>query len=396
MIIKPALRSNVFLNAHPLGSQAYVKQLIQEARSFKPFKGPKHVLIIGGSSGYGLSTRIALTFGAKASTLNVSFESGPKGDRTGSAGWWNNIFFQQETAQLSSQHKDFVGDAFSAAMKQQVIQYLKDHKLTIDLVVYSLASGARNNPLTNELVRSAIKPIGQSASGKTIDVGEKKVLDLSLTPANEQEIKDTVYVMGGEDWKAWIDALDQANVLSPSVKTISYTYIGGPTNAAIYRAGTLGKAKEDLELKAKEIHQLLQKKYHGEALISSSKAVVTKASVFIPKMPIYVSCLIDVMTRRGVHETTLAHKYRLFNEMVYGNQRLLDEHGRLRLDAPEMETSIQKETLSLMNKHDNESIFALPGTTMFINEFYRIHGFRVLPDDNIEVDLNQLALLQPK
>ena len=396
MIIKPALRSNVFLNAHPLGSQAYINQLIEEARTFKPFKGPKHVLIIGGSSGYGLSSRIALAIGAGSSTINVSFESGPKGDRTGSAGWWNNIFFQQALAKTSSNHKDFVGDAFSSAMKQQVIQYIKDQNISLDLVVYSLASGARSHPETNELVRSAIKPIGQTTSGKTIDVGEKKILDLSLTPATDQEIKDTVFVMGGSDWQQWIDALDKAQVLSPLVKTISYTYIGGPTNAEIYRAGTLGKAKEDLENKAKAIHNVLQKKYRGEALISSSKAVVTKASVFIPKMPIYVSCLLDVMTRRGVHETTLQHKYRLFKDMVYGDARILDNEGRLRLDAPEMEPRIQEETLQLMKRYDNETIFNLPGTKMFIEEFYRIHGFHIINDDQTDVDMTHLAQLTLK
>ena len=391
MIIKPALRSNVFLNSHPLGSQAYIRQLIQEARTHQPFKGPKHVLIIGGSSGYGLSSRIALAVGANASTINVSFESGPKGDRTGSAGWWNNIFFHQEIANAQSVHKDFIGDAFSSAMKQQVIQYIQEQKITIDLVVYSLASGVRNNPTTNELVRSAIKPIGQPVAGKTIDVSDKKILDLALNPASEQEINDTVYVMGGGDWKAWMDALDQAKVLSPFVKTISYTYIGGPTNAPIYRSGTLGKAKEDLESKAKEIHTMLQTNYQGEALISSSKAVVTKASVFIPKMPIYVSCLFDVMTRRGVHETTLQHKYRLFSDMVYGSKRVVDAEGRIRLDARELTDSIQQETLKLMEVYDNEKLFSLNGTQMFISEFYQIHGFGIAGvNENEDVNLDTL------
>lgn len=397
MIIKPSLRSNVFTNAHPLGCKQYVANLMTEAKTFETFKGPKRVLIIGGSSGYGLSSRVALTVAGGASTVNVSYESAPKGERTGSAGWWNNIYFQQLTAGLPSQHKDFIGDAFAKETKDLVTQYIKANWGKVDLVIYSLASGARLNPSTKELVRSAIKPIGKDVVGKTIDVAERKVVDLTIPAATAQEIQDTVYVMGGSDWKDWLVALDQAGVLAPGAKTISYTYIGGPTNAEIYRAGTLGKAKEDLETKAKEMNLWLKSKYQGEALISSSKAVVTKASVFIPKMPIYVACLFETMIKHQVHETTLRHKYRLFKEMVYGNKRNVDTEGRLRLDAPEMEPSIQKETSLLMSKYESEQIFKLKGMQLFIEEFYRIHGFG-FPEVDYEKDvpLESLSLLQPK
>ncbi|MDP2425478.1 MAG: trans-2-enoyl-CoA reductase family protein [bacterium] len=375
MIIEPAIRSNICINAHPLGSKQFVQNQIDEVKLLGTFPGPKNVLIIGGSSGYGLSSRIALAFGARANTINVSFESGPSGKRTGVAGWWNNIYFQQLAKETNRLHKDFNGDAFSQAMKNQVIDYIKHTLGSIDLVVYSLASPVRNNESTNQLVRSAIKAIGSEVSGKTIDIASRKVLDLTVQSASEEEIKDTVYVMGGEDWLFWIQALDQAGLLAKNAKTISYTYIGGETTTRLYRGGTLGKAKEDLEAKAVQIHELLTQKYQGEALISSSKAVVTKASVFIPQMPIYVSCIYEVMKKRGVHESITAHKHRLFKDMVYGNKRIVDDKKRIRLDHLEMDPSIQEEAIALMNKTTDQGLFDLDGTKLFIEEFYKMNGF---------------------
>ena len=348
MIIKPTIRTNIFTNSHPLGCKEFVSKQIKEAKDLGSFTGPKNVLIIGGSSGYGLSSRIALAFGANANTINVSFESGPKGKRTGSAGWWNNIYFQELAEETGNTHKDFVGDAFSKEMKQQVIEYVKETFGKIDLVIYSLAAGARKNHETGEVVRSHIKAIGEPAVGKTIDLGTYDVKELVVNGANEQEILDTVYVMGGSDWFDWIDILDKNELLENNCKTISYTYIGGPTTEKIYRGGTMGHAKEDLEDKAFKLNAILNEKYNGEALISSSKAVATKASVFIPQMTIYVSCLYDVMTRNNVHESILEHKFRLFKDMVYGSNRILDSKGRIRLDHLEMDEQIQQETISLM------------------------------------------------
>ena len=397
MIIKPSIRSNFFTNAHPLGCKQNVVNQINEAKSLPQFNGPKNVLIIGGSSGYGLASRIALAYASDANTINVSFENEPKGSKTGSAGWWNNIYFQQLAKETKHIHKDFVGDAFSPEMKKSVIDYIKNHFGKIDLVIYSLASGGRLNYQTNELIKSHIKTIGEDAVGKTIDIIKNEVYDLVVTPANDQEIEDTIYVMGGSDWYDWINLLDQAEVLNQQFKTISYTYIGGPTTEKIYRGGTLGKAKEDLENHSQLIHNMIEKKYQGEALISSSKAVTTKASVFIPQMTIYVSCLYDVMTRHGVQETILKHKYRLFSDMVYGNQRIIDEKGRIRLDHLEMAPHIQEETIHLMTSLSNEDVLELPGTKMFLRDFYQINGFH-FDEINYENDvpLDELSNLRPE
>jgi enoyl-[acyl-carrier protein] reductase/trans-2-enoyl-CoA reductase (NAD+) len=397
MIIKPSIRSNFFTNSHPFGCRQNVLNQINEIKSLPSFEGPKNVLIIGGSSGYGLASRIALAYASSANTVNVSFENEPKGSKTGSAGWWNNIYFQEFAAETKNIHKDFVGDAFSPEMKQQVIDYVKNNLGKLDLVIYSLASGARLNYQTNELIRSHIKTIGEVAIGKTIDIINMNVEDLTVTPANEQEVIDTVYVMGGSDWYDWIFALDEANLLNYHAKTISYTYIGGPTTEKIYRGGTLGKAKEDLENHAKMLNMHLKEKYDGEALISSSKAVTTKASVFIPQMTIYVSCLYDVMTKHHVHETIATHKYRLFKDMVYGDKRIVDDQKRIRLDHLEMDPKIQKETIHMMTTLSNEDILKLNGTKMFLRDFYQINGFEFDEIDyNQDVDIQALSELRPK
>lgn len=396
MIIEPNIRSNFFTSAHPFGCRQNVLNQINEAKSLKSFEGPKNVLIIGGSSGYGLASRIALAYGSNANTINVSFENEPKASKTGSAGWWNNIYFQEFAKETKNIHKDFVGDAFSQEMKQDVMSYIKTHFGHIDLVIYSLASGARMNYATNELVRSHIKTLGEDAVGKTIDVLNKEIYDLTVTQASEQDVKDTVYVMGGSDWYDWLKALDQANVLNQFVKTVSYTYIGGPTTVKIYRGGTLGKAKEDLEKHAAIIDALLKEKYQGEAMISSSKAVTTKASVFIPQMTIYVSCLYEVMIKHNVHESILKHKHRLFSDMIYGDKRILDDLNRIRLDHLEMDEHIQKETIDMMMRLSNEELLQLNGTKIFLRDFYQINGFEFDSIDYTqEVDIESLSELQP-
>lgn len=397
MIIQPSIRGNVFTNAHPLGCQQTIKNYLEEVSKLSSFKGPKNVLIIGGSSGYGLASRIALAFKGGANTLNISFESAPKGKRTGTAGWWNNIYFQQATESLGTLHKDFVGDAFSQDFKDEVVQYIKETFGKIDLVIYSLAAGARKHPTEDILVRSAIKTLGEPAEGETINVAKESIEDLVVEGATDEEVKNTVFVMGGEDWEQWIQQLAKEELLATSAKTISYTYIGGPTTARLYRDGTLGKAKEDLEETAKRLDRLLSETLQGEALISSSKAVVTKASVFIPQMPIYVSCLFDVMMEAGVHESIIEHKHRLFASMVYGEHRRLDDEGRIRLDHLEMDEDIQTKTAAKMKNINEKDLFDMEGTKQFLKDFYQIHGFQH-PNINYEtsVDLESLEKLEPK
>jgi len=374
MIIKPSIRSNVFLNAHPKGIQAYIQTLFHEAQSFQKFKGPKNVLIIGGSSGYGLASRVALAVSSGANTLNVSFEGAPSDKRTGTAGFWNNVYFLEEATKLGTKHIDVVADAFSETTKKEVIARIKKEFGKIDLVIYSLAAGARPNPETGDLVRSALKPIGEPLDGDTIDVATKSLKPLHMDAATEEDIKNTVYVMGGSDWESWITHLDQDNVLDHNLKTISYTYVGSGSMDKIYRAGTIGKAKDDLEATSLRMHAWLKEKYHGESLISSSKAVVTKASVFIPGITSYIACLFDVMKEKGVHETTLAHKHRLFKDMVYGDLRRVDNLHRIRIDHYEMQEDIQEATLNKLDKAQ-ANIVDLQGTHDFVREFHHIHGF---------------------
>jgi len=217
--------------------------------------------------------------------------------------------------------------------------------------------------------------MGEPITGKTIDIATLSIKEITVGAATESEIKDTVYVMGGSDWHDWIIQLMDNDVLNDNVKTISYTYVGGPATERIYRSGTMGQAKEDLENTAKNLNVLIKNRYQGEALISSSKAVVTKASVFIPQMPIYVACLYEVMEKHGVHETILQHKYRLFKDMVYGHKRIVDTQGRIRIDHKEMDATIQKEVFEMMHKMDEKTIFELDGTKRFLTDFRNIHGF---------------------
>jgi len=375
MIIKPSIRNNVYLNAHPKGCEAFVNSLSEEAKDLPDFAGPKRVLIIGGSSGYGLASRVALAQNAHASTINVSFEKRPSGKRSGTAGFWNNIAFLKQAKTLDSAHYDIIGDAFSEDIKKRTMQKIKETFSRVDLVVYSLAAGARPDPETGKLVYSSLKPIGEPLVGRTIDVANKKMKDIRISPATREEIDNTVYVMGGSDWKAWLEALDAAGCLSERAKTVSYTYVGSGSMDRIYRGGTIGKAKEDLEKTARDMDVWLQEKYNGEALISSSKAVTTKASVFIPGITTYMACLFDAMKEKGTHESILTHKHRLFKDMVYGSKRRTDSLGRLRMDHYEMDADVQEKTLSCVQKHQDESVFALSGTKHFLEEFHHIHGF---------------------
>lgn len=391
MIIKPSIRSNFFTNSNPIGIKKMMENYVNEVKTFEPYQGPHNVLIIGGSSGYGLASRLSLAFKGGSNTVNVSFENEPKGNKTGTAGYWNNIFFEHYAKETGRIHKDFNGNAFGDELKQKVLSYVKETFGKLDLIIYSLASGARPNPETGDIVKSQIKPVGQKALGQTIDLKSMEVLDLSLDEASEQDIKDTIFVMGGSDWYDWIDLFDQNDALAKNFKTISYTYIGGPNTDQIYRHGTLGFAKKDLEEKARLLNERLKDKYDGEALVSSSKAIVSKASVFIPKMPIYVSCLFDIMKAHKLHETTLEHKHRLFKDMVYGNLRLVDEENRIRLDHKELDPKVQEEVKRFMDTITGDQIFNLKGTKAFIKEFYNINGFEVDGvDEDQDVDIEAL------
>ncbi len=374
MKIKETVKANVCLKAHPVGLKKLVESYFEEMSHKADFEGAKNVLILGGSSGYGLASRIVASEKMHANTYNVCYESAPEKKRTGSAGYWNVKYFKRLA---STNSVDYNVNAFLAQDRKKVVENLKAKGVKIDLVIYSLAAGAKMTP--NGLVESALKPIGKAIDGRTIDIGKNLIKEVHIEPANKKEIDDTVFVMGGKDWYDWIKDLSKANVLDEQCKTISYTYIGAEPTRDIYRDGTIGMAKLDLE---KTVHKL-NKEFDVEAVVVSAKAVATKASVFIPSMPIYAGCLYEVMQKHGTHETITNHIYRLFEEMIYGEDPIIDDENRIRIDHYEMDSTVQEETIELMNTLSDEEILALNGTKEFIDEFFKINGFRI---DGIDYD----------
>lgn len=382
MKIKETVKANVSLKAHPIGLKTIMNTYFNEIENNNDIDGAKNVLILGGSSGYGLATRIVASSKMHANTINVCYENEPEKKRTGTAGYWNMKYFNEHT---NTNSIDFNIDAFSEESRQLVINRIKEEGIKIDLVVFSLAAGAKMTP--DGLVTSALKPIGKSVVGRTIDMAKNIIKEVEIEPANKQEINDTVFVMGGIDWYNWVKDLSEADCLVPKCKTLSYTYIGGATTKDIYRDGTIGKAKEDLEATVDKLNN----DFDVEAYVVSAKAIASKASVFIPSMPIYAGCLYEVMKANNVHETVTEHIYRLFDEMIYGDKAVLDEKSRVRIDHLEVSEEIQNQTIELMEKLSDEEILALNGTVDFVTEFYNINGFRIAGVDyEAEVDIDNL------
>ena len=397
MVIKPLVRFNVFLTAHPLGLKEFVKEQIDYVKKQNKLTNPpKVVLVVGSSSGYGLASRIGLAFGGNALTIGVSTGGAPKGKRTGKAGFWNTHWFNYFARQDNLKYKNFVGDAFSYELKDEIIDYLKANNLKVDLVVYSLASGVRINPDTKVKVNSALKPIGKNIDTFTVDVASLEKKPLKVEAASEEEIDNTIYTMGGDDWKMWIDRLQKGQVLNQGFKTVAYTYIGGDVTKDIYREGTIGAAKKDLEKTTAKLDKSLQP-LGGKSYVSVSKAIVSKASVFIPYMIVYGSCLFDEMMNNNSHESVIAHKYRLFYDLLYGTNlnSNVDEKGRIRLDKFEMDSSIQQKTIAKMDLFNNDyaSFLKMKGFKTFVNNFYKINGFNY-SNINYEEDIDIEKLLK--
>ncbi|QSX07809.1 trans-2-enoyl-CoA reductase family protein [Alkalibacter rhizosphaerae] len=395
LIIKPVIKSNICVRVHPIGCRENVKRQIDHVKKEGHFEGPKKALIVGGSSGYGLASRIALAFGAGTETVNVSFEIPPKGSsKTGTAGWWNNVYFQQFAKEAGLSCKDFVGDAFSKEMKDQVLTYLKEKVGKIDLLVYSLASNRRTDPKDGVTYSSVLKSIGEEVRGYTIDINNLSLKEEVMETATEDEIQSTIKVMGGEDWQWWVELLDEAGLLADGFKTIAYTYLGSEATYAIYSDGTIGQAKKHLEMSAEKMTKELKEKYDGEALISSSKAIVTKASIYIPIFPVYGAVLYKVMKEMGTHEGEIEQKYRLFKDMIYGDKRITDVKGRIRPDNLEMEEDVQEEVARLMATVNNDNIQEKTDIKGFVEDFLRINGFCFdTVDYEADVDLEELAKL---
>ncbi|UJF15993.1 trans-2-enoyl-CoA reductase family protein [Jeotgalibaca sp. MA1X17-3] len=381
------LRGNVALGINPLGCKQQVWNEINYVKEKGTYEGPKKVLVIGASSSYGLSTRISLAFGAGADTIGVSFEKGPKSARNlGTAGWYNNIAFREAAEEEGLIAKNFVQDAFSKETKQDVIDYIKNEfGGKVDLVVYSLASGVRKDPETGEIYHSSIKAIGEPVVGPTINMEKQLFYTETLEPATDQEIADTVKVMGGEDWQLWMEALKEADVLADGVLTTNYSYLGTELNHPYYGGGTLGRAKADCDVKAENINELLSD-INGKATMVVATAVTTKASAVIPFFPVYCIALFKVMEEKGTHETPIMHQDRIYREMIYGGKPEYDEAGRLRPDNWEIDPDTQAKTKELVHQLNAEN-FNSERTAFdtILKEFSVLSGFMV--ENYVEQDI---------
>ena len=376
MIIKPKIRGFICTTAHPEGCAAHVRQQIEHVRSKGPIAGaPKRVLVIGSSTGYGLASRIVPAFAGGAATLGVFFEKPSEPDRTGTAGWYNSAAFEREAHAAGLYAKSINGDAFSDAIKEQVIATIKADLGQVDAVIYSLASPRRTHPRTGVVHKSCLKPVGESYTNKTLDTDKGLVNTVTIEPATEAEIADTIAVMGGEDWEMWIDALSAAGVLAPGVVTVAYSYIGPSLTWAIYRNGTIGLAKENLEESADRISAKLAA-LEGHAWVSVNKALVTQASSAIPVVPLYISLLYRVMKAKGLHEGCIEQIQRLFaDRLAPAAHPQPDEDGRIRLDDWEMREDVQAEVAALWEKVSTENLAEIGDIVGYRAEFLRLFGF---------------------
>jgi enoyl-[acyl-carrier protein] reductase/trans-2-enoyl-CoA reductase (NAD+) len=392
MIITPMVRNNIFLNAHPAGCEAELLSHIARLDAMGSRKSVatlKNALIIGCSTGYGLASREVAAFRYGAGTVGFSFEKAPSSNKTGSPGWYANKAFDRQAADRGLFSLTFDMDAFSHQAKLKAIETAQQKGITYDLVIYSLASPVRVDPDTGVMYRSVIKPIGRDYAGMTSDVFTGKLAMAQVQAADESEIQQTVKVMGGQDWELWISALDEAKVLSPGCTTLAYSYLGPPMSWPIYRDGTIGKAKEDLERAAKAITS--QGTGSGRrAFVSINKAVVTRASAVIPIIPLYVSTLFKVMKERKIHEDCLDQSVRLFAERLYlvkNSPVPVDTEGRIRLDELEMGQAVQAEVQSRLARVNESNLEELTDIEGFRNDFLRAHGFGVPGVDySAEVD----------
>lgn len=392
MIVKPKVRGFICTTAHPTGCRLNVKNQIEYVQSKgKLENGPKNVLVIGASTGFGLASRIESAFGAGAATIGVSFEKPASGKRTASAGWYNTVAFEEFAAEAGLTAISFNGDAFSHEMKAQVIDAIKtklDGK--IDLVVYSIASPRRVHPTTGTTHNSTLKPIGSPFDNKTVDVMKGEVMPVSIEPATPEDIQETVTVMGGEDWGFWIDQLLEADCLARDCKTVAYTYIGPNLTHPIYRAGTIGGAKAHLENTAVQLNTILHEKVHGQAVISVNKALVTQASAAIPVVPLYISILFNVMKEKGTHEGCIEQMERLFSERLYAKHMAVDNEGRIRIDDWEMDPEVQAEVERRWESINTSNLDELSDLNGYLDDFYKLFGFNLKEvnyDDDVEVDL---------
>jgi len=390
MVIKPKIRGFICTNAHPDGCETHVNEQISYVKSHQQADTkPKNVLVIGSSTGYGLSSRITAAFGNNAKTLGIFFEKPPTERKTASAGWYNTSAFQKAADEAGLWSKNINGDAFSHEIKAKAIETIKAELGEIDLIVYSLASPRRTDPDTGEVYASTLKPIGQSVTTKNLNTSKRVIDEISVEAANEAEIQGTIDVMGGADWELWINALNDAGVLSKGFKSVAYTYIGKELTWPIYGKATIGKAKEDLDRAARAIN-CSTANLNGEAHVTSLNAVVTQASSAIPIMPLYISAMFKVMKADGTYEGCIQQIQNLFVDNIYSETPRLDDQNRYRQNHKELEDSVQKRVTDIWNTVDSDNIDALTDYVGYHQEFLKLFGFGIEGVD-YEADVNTLT-----
>lgn len=375
MIIEPRMRGFICLTSHPKGCEKNVLNQIDYVKSKGAIDGPKKVLVIGASTGFGLASRITSAFGSDAATIGVFFEKAPAEGKTASPGYYNSLAFEAAAGKAGLYAKSINGDAFSNEVKEQTIDLIKADLGQIDLVIYSLASPVRQHPVSGVLHRSVLKPIGDTFTDKTVDFHTGIVSDVTITPCSDEDIANTVEVMGGEDWAMWMDALLNAGVLADGAMTVAYSYIGPKVTEPVYRKGTIGMAKDHLEATAFKITDDLAK-IGGKAFVSVNKALVTQASSAIPVIPLYISLLYKIMKAEGTHEGCIEQIQRLFSARLYTNGTIpVDEKGRIRIDDWEMNPEVQKEVAELWKGATTENLTAIGDLAGYKSDFLNLFGF---------------------
>lgn len=391
MIIEPRTRGFICLTSHPIGCEQNVINQIEYVKSKGAINGAKKVLVIGSSTGFGLASRISSAFGSEASTIGVFFDKPSSPGKTGSAGYYNTAAFEKHAHEAGLYAKSINGDAFSNEIKRKTLDMIKEDLGQIDLVIYSLASPVRTHPDTGIRYKSVLKPIGGVFSNKTVDFHTGNVTEISINPAEGEDIPNTVAVMGGEDWKMWMDALQSENLLSEGATTVAYSYIGPSLTEAVYRKGTIGAAKDHLEATAFTITDDL-KSIGGKAYVSVNKALVTQASSAIPVIPLYISLLYKIMKAKGIHEGCIEQIQRLYSERLFGGDLALDNNGRIRIDDLEMREDVQAEVAKLWETASTENLSDIGDLVGYSKDFFNLFGFKV-DGINYEEEVNEMVAI---
>ncbi len=391
MIIEPRTRGFICTTAHPTGCAKNVKTQIEYIKSKGQNEGPKKVLVIGASTGFGLASRITSAFGSNASTIGVFFEKPPSEGRTASTGWYNTAAFETEAHKEGLYAKSINGDAFSNEIKEKTLALIKADLGKIDMVVYSLASPVRTHPETGVRYKSTLKPIGNSYTNKTVDFHTGEVKEITIEPAVGDDIANTVTVMGGEDWQMWINALKDADLLSENFKTVAYSYIGPKLTEPVYRKGTIGMAKDHLEETAFTITDSL-KSINGKAYISVNKALVTQSSSAIPVIPLYISLLYKIMKKEEIHEGCIEQIHRLYKERLFLDTIPTDEQGRIRIDDWEMRADVQEKVAKLWQEATTENLSEIGDLEGYRTDFFNLFGFHIEGVDYLK-DTNEIVAI---